>query len=185
MPEPVQKPADNEAGEKSRDCPLKQTHRQQYTPKYGAALGFFSDPIFSLTLRSGVWYNQGVLRRYAPLRSRTRLRARAVKAKRGLVEDRAYKRWVCANHRCLVENRLCCRWVEPHHVGRPRDDHRVVPLCSVHHREGPAAVHVIGRSAFEQRFRISSEAAIAALNQEWECQKQGQSSSTTAAVAAS
>lgn len=109
-----------------------------------------------------------MLRRYAPLRSRTRLRARALKPKRGRVEDRAYKRWVCANHPCLVANRLCSRWVEPHHVGRPRDDHRVVQLCSVHHRESPAAVHAIGRRAFERRFRINFEAAIAALNEEWQ-----------------
>ena len=108
-----------------------------------------------------------MLRRYAPLRSRTRLRTRALKPKRGRIEDRPYKRWVRVAHPCLVANRLCCRWVEPHHVGRPRDDHRTVPLCSVHHREGRAAVHVIGRRAFEARFRISFEAAIARLNEQW------------------
>lgn len=56
----------------------------------------------------------------------------------------------------------CGSWpVEVHHVrhdGRTsisRNHKLVVPLCSVHHRTGPDAVHVIGHPAFNERFGIN------------------------------
>jgi hypothetical protein len=102
-----------------------------------------------------------MLRRYAPLRRYS------IKAKRGYIEDAAYRRWL-HEQPCIVHDGRCGRWVEMHHVGRPRNDRRGVPLCRPLHREGAQAVHVIGRRAFEERFGISFEAAIIGLNDEYQ-----------------
>jgi hypothetical protein len=101
-----------------------------------------------------------MIRRYAPLRRYS------LKPRRGHVEDRPYLRWVHTQP-CIVHGEKC-RWVEAHHVGRPRNDRRSVPLCSTLHREGRESVHRIGRRVFETRFAISFEAAIAGLNGEYE-----------------
>jgi hypothetical protein len=105
-----------------------------------------------------------MIRRYTPIRRYS------LKPRRGAVEDRAYLRWLHGLG-CIVQHPNCSRWTEAHHVGRPRNDRRAVPLCAKHHREGPEAVHVIGRRAFEARFGISFEAAIVGLNDEWETTK--------------
>jgi hypothetical protein len=111
-----------------------------------------------------------MLRRYARLRSYTRPRPTALKPKRGYFEDPAYREWIHAQP-CIVHDGRCGRWVEMHHVGRPRNDRRGVPFCAALHRTGPEAVHQIGRRAFEERFRISFEAVIEGLNEEYELRK--------------
>ena len=98
--------------------------------------------------------------RYAHLR-RFRLKPRP-----GVVRDRDYLAWLHTQP-CIVASG-CSRWIEAHHVGHPRDDHRAVPLCSRHHRESRDAVHQLGRRAFERQFGISFEAAIIGLNDEYE-----------------
>jgi hypothetical protein len=108
-----------------------------------------------------------MLRRYEPLRRYTRPRPVALKPKRGYIEDQPYREWIHTQP-CTVHNGRCGRWVEMHHVGRPRNDRRGVPLCAALHRESPQAVHQIGRRPFEDRFGISFEAAIQGLNDEYE-----------------
>ena len=111
-----------------------------------------------------------MLRRYARLRRYTRIRPFRLKLRRGRVEDRAYLAWL-HTQACIVHDGKCGRWVEAHHVGRPRNDRRVVPLCAWLHRTGPEAVTTIGRRKFEARFQVSFEAAIAGLNDEYEVTK--------------
>lgn len=62
--------------------------------------------------------------------------------------------------------------VESHHVGhfgRAREnDFNAIPLCALgHHREGPFAVHRLGRKAFESRFGIDLDAEVRRLNEQW------------------
>jgi len=104
-------------------------------------------------------------RRYAGLRRYTRPRAYRLKPRHGRIEDRAYLAWL-RTQSCVIQIG-CARWIEAHHVGRPRHDRRAVPLCALHHRESAEAVHVLGRRAFETRFGVSLEAAIAGLNEEY------------------
>ena len=110
------------------------------------------------------------IRRYTRLRTYARPRAWREKPRRGHVEDRGFLAWLHIMP-CIVHHGLCGRWVEAHHVGRPRNDRRAVPLCSPLHREGAEAVHRIGRRAFETRFGISFEAAIQRLNDEYQTTK--------------
>jgi hypothetical protein len=102
----------------------------------------------------------------------TRPRPRRWKPRRGALADPAYRAWI-HEQPCIVHDGKCGRWVEQHHVGRPRNDRRSVPLCRALHRDGPQAVHVIGRRPFEQRFGISFEAAIAGLNDEYQIREEG------------
>lgn len=54
-----------------------------------------------------------------------------------------------AKLRCLV----CGAWpVEVHHIGKPRSDMRVIPLCPRHHRRefGPDAFHYSERNFYER-----------------------------------
>lgn len=108
-----------------------------------------------------------MLRRYAPLRRYVRMRVRAIKPKRGRIQDEAFLAFVRAQP-CLVHSPECKWRVEAHHIGRPRDDRRVVPLCAWHHREGPDAVHVLGAREFERKFNVDFRAAIRSLNVAWE-----------------
>ena len=110
-----------------------------------------------------------MLRRYARLRTYAAIPRKRLKPRRGQVEDPAYRRWIHTQP-CIVHGEKC-RWVEMHHVGRPRKDRRGVPLCEWLHRTGPDAVMTIGRRAFEARFNISFEAAIQGLNDEYELTK--------------
>lgn len=112
-----------------------------------------------------------MLPRYLPLRRFTRPRPIRLKLRRGMVKDPAYRRWIHTQP-CIVHGEKC-RWVEMHHVGRPRNDHRAVPLCAWLHRTGPDAVTDIGQRSFETRFEVSFEAAIAGLNEEYGLRKGG------------
>lgn len=107
--------------------------------------------------------------RRTPLRRYTPLRRQALTPKRGRVEAPGYLAWV-RTLPCLVAGTSgspCSSRVEAHHVGKPRNDFRTVPLCSQHHREGPEAMHRIHRRAFEARFSIAVEAVIGDLNAQW------------------
>jgi len=116
--------------------------------------------------------------RHCPLRRRTWLRSKALKPKRGYVSDRAYREWLHTQP-CIVHGEACGRWVEMHHVGRPRNDLRSVPLCSGLHREGPDAVHRISRRAFEQKFTVCFEDEIRRLNEEYKATSAGISADQT------
>jgi hypothetical protein len=107
-----------------------------------------------------------VLRRYMQLRRYARIRPVRSKPRPGVVRDPDYRQWI-HTQACIAHAGKCGNWVEMHHVGRPRNDRRGVPLCRELHREGPEAVHRIGRRAFEARFGISFEAAIVGLNDEY------------------
>jgi hypothetical protein len=110
-----------------------------------------------------------MLRRYTRLRTYTRLRPYRLKPRRGVVKDPAYRVWL-HDQSCIVHGEKC-RWVAMHHVGRPRNDRRGVPLCDWLHQTGPDAVTTIGRRAFEEKFQISFEAEITRLNEEYELSK--------------
>jgi len=112
-----------------------------------------------------------MLRRYTRLRSYTRLHSYRLKPRRGVVDDPAYRRWIHTQP-CIIHGEKC-RWVEMHHIGRPRSDDRGVPLCEWLHRTGPYAVTKIGRRAFEELFQVSFEAAIQGLNEEYRLTKGG------------
>lgn len=78
---------------------------------------------------------------------------RAKPKKRAPKDERLHMSLVAAMP-CLV----CGAWpVEVHHVHSDgyqrlaRTNKRVVPLCSVAHRTGKFAVHVIGHAAFNER----------------------------------
>ena len=110
-----------------------------------------------------------MLRRYTRLRSYSRLRPIRLKPRRGVVRDTGYLRWLHGQP-CIVHGEKC-RFVEAHHVGRPRSDDRAVPLCEWLHRTGPDAVTTIGQRRFEAKFGVSFAAAIAGLNEEYRLYK--------------
>jgi hypothetical protein len=108
-----------------------------------------------------------MLRRYSRLRTYARLKPYRLKPRRGAVDDPKLRAWIHTQP-CIVHGEACGRWVEMHHVGRPRNDRHGVPLCVWLHRTGPDAVTKIGRRAFEEKFNISFEAAIIGLNDEYD-----------------
>jgi len=67
--------------------------------------------------------------------------------------DPAYLAWL-RKQPCLVCGRR--RGVEAHHLdpnmGRRGPDHRTVPLCPEHHRDGAQAIHRIGKRRFLEGF---------------------------------
>ncbi len=106
-----------------------------------------------------------MIRRYSRLRVYARPRPIRLKPRRGVVNDPAYRAWIHTQP-CIVHGEKC-RWVEMHHVGRPRSDDRGVPLCEWLHRTGPDAVTTIGQRRFEAKFGVSFAAAIQGLNEEY------------------
>jgi len=67
--------------------------------------------------------------------------------------DPAYLIWL-RRQPCLICGRR--RGIEAHHLdpnmARRGPDDRTVPLCPTHHRDGPAAIHRIGKRRFQERF---------------------------------
>lgn len=114
-----------------------------------------------------------------PLKRHTRLRPKARHAKRGVVSDPAYREWILPM-RCLACERKQVQQTSPtegHHVDKPRNDRRMLPLCGEqHHRLSPVSVHGGGgRRRFEARFGIDFEVEIQRLNALYEAQCQHQS----------
>ena len=112
---------------------------------------------------------EAVIQRYSRLRVYARLRPKRLKPRKGQVDDPHYRAWIHTQP-CIVHGEKC-RWVEQHHVGRPRNDYRSVPLCEWLHRTGPDAVTTIGQRRFEAKFGVSFAAAIAGLNEEYRLYK--------------
>jgi hypothetical protein len=111
-----------------------------------------------------------MLRRYAHLRTYTRLRPRRLKPRRGRIEDPAYLRWI-RSLACMIQDRDCRGSSDPHHVGHygqaRSNDYNAVPLCRVHHE----VAERINDGPFEERFGVSFSAAIQGLNEEYQRRK--------------
>jgi hypothetical protein len=66
--------------------------------------------------------------------------------------------------------------IEAHHHrvrGSRADDAKVIPLCSNHHRDGPTAVHRMGRAAFEKFWGISLDEQCAIYEAAWQAHRAG------------
>lgn len=113
-----------------------------------------------------------------PLRRGTPLRKRARRPKRGVVSDPKYREFILRLP-CFVcgkFSRIQASITEGHHVDKPRNDLRMVPLCArTHHRESSVSVHGGGgRRRFEARFGVSFNDEIKLLNALYEAQCQHQ-----------
>lgn len=84
-------------------------------------------------------------------------------------KDAKFLKWVRATQHCLVCGlgyRSGFNAIETAHLESRRygDVENVVPLCgSVHHREGPRSLHVMGREKFSAFWRVDLKAAARAL----------------------
>ena len=89
--------------------------------------------------------------------------------RKGLVVDEAYKAFI-RKQACI-----CCgttRYVECAHVGRRGygqkcSDRETLPLCSLHHVQGPESHHVLGRNFFSF-WRLDRFELIAKFNRLYE-----------------
>lgn len=89
------------------------------------------------------------------------------------MKDPTYRQFIL-HLTCLLQGRTetrCFGVVEGHHVkecpGALKNDRRMVPLCSAHHRIGPDAVEKLGRKNWEAKFGIGLEWWIAVFNEKY------------------
>jgi hypothetical protein len=87
-----------------------------------------------------------------------------------VVRDPEYLSWLHTQP-CIVTGR---RGVQAHHVDRPRNDRRSVPVIPEMHVHTPFSVHGGGgRRRFEERWSVDFEAEIRRLNQKYESEVLG------------
>ncbi len=84
-----------------------------------------------------------------------------------------YRAWIrtlpCAA--CGVLRGVECAHTGIHGLGQKACDFQCIPLCAVHHRTGPEAIHRIGRKTFEQLFGWKVDDLVQQLNAEWREQR--------------
>ena len=116
------------------------------------------------------------------LRRHTRLRPRSRKPRKSTVKDKAYREWILTQSSIVgfwqgvdllpmsyIEQSCISFKIEGHHVGRPRNDRRMVPLYYWLHRETPISVHGGGGDrAFQSRFSVDFEEHIKLLNERYD-----------------
>jgi hypothetical protein len=106
--------------------------------------------------------------------ARTRLRARAPKAKRWIVArtDEAYRGWI-RGLPCRIVSPACGGPTHPHHVKTRGaggvDRQNLVPLCAWHHD----LLHQIGRKTFAKRFGVDLAADAVAFDAIYEQSNRG------------
>lgn len=107
-------------------------------------------------------------KREAPRRNEGRVQHDRIRPKASAKPSAEEKRHLgrVAGMGCLV----CGAPAEAHHVHSDgaqritRSPRRVTPLCSIHHRTGPDAVHVLSHSGFTERHGID---LLAVADQLW------------------
>lgn len=112
---------------------------------------------------------------------RTALRTRRKgPPRRGRVIDKLYLAWIHAQP-CVISFRaahVCLGNLTAHHVrrfGEPKNDRRVLPLCSKGHLHGMSilSIEALGKRGFESYWGIDIEAEILELNAKYEEETHG------------
>jgi hypothetical protein len=114
---------------------------------------------------------------------RSRVRAkRPGPPRRGRVVDLAFLEFVagfiCAVHQEWQHTGECSGPLTIHHVrefGSPKNDRRIIRLCSGHHLHGWGrySIERLGKAAFEGRYGLNIEQLILYYNEAYEKQNEG------------